>query len=392
MVAGLFRVETGLQIDGYVGPTNPGSITYDPTGSGTFYFSTASGTTPAGGGGGSIGGPITSSTSGSVLFIDASGNLAQDNANFFWNDSTIKLGIGNNAPQSFLHIGSATITGLTGGATPGYIVALDDTFSAADGAMNALVHSGSFAQDKGGSLGFAGTYQAGNAVAMWARISGKKETSGSGDYGGYLAFETRPFGGGITDRLHIKSTGEVYVTGSTFGVNTLNYIWPGSQSANSSLKNNGTGTLSWFSPSPVINNATLRASPIVLSSGSAVNVATITLLAGTYEMSAMLGMDFTGMPYNTSGTNEYVDFGISQSPNIIIGSGQTNNPNFTNPGEVRYFNTCTASKDNGLLGVSYTIPPIRFTITSTTTYYLVTYAIFSIGTASAYGSLNAVQI
>jgi hypothetical protein len=52
----------------------------------------------SGGGGGSmaIGGAITSATAGSVLFAGASGVLAQDNANLFWDDTNNKLNVGTN--------------------------------------------------------------------------------------------------------------------------------------------------------------------------------------------------------------------------------------------------------------------------------------------------------
>lgn len=250
---GFHGIKQGVLLDAYGPATEVGSITYD-AGNGTFSFRDSYGVSVLGSGS-SIGGAVSGSTSGSVLFI-SSGNLNQNNANFFWDNSTIKLGIANNAPQGYLHIGSATITGLTGGPSPGYIVALDDTFSLSDGAMNALVHSGSFAQDKGGSLGFAGTYQGGNAVAMWSRISGKKENSSSGNYGGYLAFETRPFGGSITDRLHIKSTGEVQVTGTTFGVRGIDYVWPAAQSPNTFLKTDGSGNLSWATAAAALSDLT----------------------------------------------------------------------------------------------------------------------------------------
>lgn len=48
----------------------------------------------AGGGSMEIGGSITSATEGSVLFVGASGVLAENNANFFWDDATDRLGIG----------------------------------------------------------------------------------------------------------------------------------------------------------------------------------------------------------------------------------------------------------------------------------------------------------
>lgn len=46
-------------------------------------------------------------TTGSVLFQSASG-IAQDNAAFFWDDSTDRLGIGTSSPQRTLHVGSAS--------------------------------------------------------------------------------------------------------------------------------------------------------------------------------------------------------------------------------------------------------------------------------------------
>jgi len=55
-------------------------------------------------GGGAIGDPVTSGTSGSLLFVDASGNLAQDNSNLFWDDANDRLGIGTNSPSKSIDI------------------------------------------------------------------------------------------------------------------------------------------------------------------------------------------------------------------------------------------------------------------------------------------------
>lgn len=43
-------------------------------------------------------------TQGSVVFTGAAGILAQDNAKFFWDDTNFRLGIGNNAPLTMLHL------------------------------------------------------------------------------------------------------------------------------------------------------------------------------------------------------------------------------------------------------------------------------------------------
>lgn len=67
-----------------------------------------------------IGNPIVGATQGSVLFADAAGVLAQDNANLFWNNGTNRLGLGTNSPTSTLHVvgdtalvGDLTATGIS---------------------------------------------------------------------------------------------------------------------------------------------------------------------------------------------------------------------------------------------------------------------------------------
>jgi hypothetical protein len=73
--------------------------------------------TVSGGGSMSIGDSITSATAGSVLFAGTSGVLAQKNANFFWDNTNNRLGIGTTAPATGLQVnGQITIntTGIAG--------------------------------------------------------------------------------------------------------------------------------------------------------------------------------------------------------------------------------------------------------------------------------------
>lgn len=51
-----------------------------------------------------IGDSVTSGTVGSVLFVDGSGDLGQDNDNLFWDDSNNRLGIGTKTPSDLVHI------------------------------------------------------------------------------------------------------------------------------------------------------------------------------------------------------------------------------------------------------------------------------------------------
>jgi hypothetical protein len=43
-------------------------------------------------------------TPGSIVFVDALGNLAEDNSNFFWDDTNLFLGIGTNDPAAPINI------------------------------------------------------------------------------------------------------------------------------------------------------------------------------------------------------------------------------------------------------------------------------------------------
>lgn len=60
----------------------------------------------------------TALTTGSVGFIGASGALLQDNANFFWDDTNNRLGIGTNTPTTAIDVfGSGIIGRLNGTST-----------------------------------------------------------------------------------------------------------------------------------------------------------------------------------------------------------------------------------------------------------------------------------
>jgi len=58
----------------------------------------------------SIGTSVGSGTSGSVLFVDSSTQLAQDNSNLFWDNGNNRLGILTTAPLYPLHVGAGSDT------------------------------------------------------------------------------------------------------------------------------------------------------------------------------------------------------------------------------------------------------------------------------------------
>ena len=61
-----------------------------------------------------IGSSINSGTSGSILYIDSSGNLAQDNSNLFWDATNHRLGIGTTNPGATLQLASDAGTAASG--------------------------------------------------------------------------------------------------------------------------------------------------------------------------------------------------------------------------------------------------------------------------------------
>ncbi len=79
-----------------------GDLTVDTT-NGTMYLKTSGASTNIGWESFALGN-LGSYTQGSVTFANASGDLIEDNANFFWDDTNDRLGIGNNAPDYTLDV------------------------------------------------------------------------------------------------------------------------------------------------------------------------------------------------------------------------------------------------------------------------------------------------
>jgi hypothetical protein len=75
---------------------------------------------------------LPSLTAGSVLFSNGT-TIAQDNANFFWDDSNKRLGIGTTSPSEILQVG-----GLSGAAATPTAIRLDDTYRTGGDAFNKL--------------------------------------------------------------------------------------------------------------------------------------------------------------------------------------------------------------------------------------------------------------
>ena len=125
----------------------------------------------------------------------------------------IVLGINN------VEVARLTSTGLGVGVTPA--ARLDVA-----GANVAVGQNNSFAQlrtttaqavDVGAALQFGGMYDGSNSLGF-AEISGRKENSVSGEWGGYFQIATRQYGGSFAERMRVTSSGLVGIgrTPSTY--------------------------------------------------------------------------------------------------------------------------------------------------------------------------------
>jgi hypothetical protein len=116
----------------------------------------------SGGGGVAIGDTITGATVGSVLFAGASGVLAQDNNDFFWEPTNKHLGIGTSSPAFKLEV--------DGGAdnTLALFTSSDATarISFADDATTSNTHVGI------GAVGDTANLYSGNQVALTGLANG----------------------------------------------------------------------------------------------------------------------------------------------------------------------------------------------------------------------------
>ena len=70
--------------------------------------------------------------------------------------------------------------------------------------------STALAANVGGAIGFSGNYS-GTSKTTFGSIEGNKENGTSGQYGGYLRFNTRTNGSANTERMRINSVGRLLV-------------------------------------------------------------------------------------------------------------------------------------------------------------------------------------
>jgi hypothetical protein len=123
---------------------------------------------------------------------------------------------------------------------------------------------------------------------------------------------------------------------------------------------------------------TVRASAVSLSTSTAANVASCSLLAGDYDISGISSF----LP-GASTTFTDILWGLSKTSATL--SGPTGTVDST--GQCTLRQGYPAGNTNGGIDLSFTLPRVRVSLSSTTILYLVAQANFGISTMKAYGNI-----
>ena len=158
---------------------------------------------------------LPSLTSGSVLFSNGS-TIAQDNANFYWDDVNNRLGIGTSAPNSILHILGASATLIIDGNSSGtqtnaFLRLRTGGFNVGNFAYNLATDNIQISNVSGGSGGGVQIYGTGGSTTGLT-IAG----AGGGTFASTLTVGTTAY---ITNDIFIGDTtsgsGRFFITDSS---------------------------------------------------------------------------------------------------------------------------------------------------------------------------------
>ena len=296
------------------------------------YIGLGTGSPCASGGGGSpsIGGTITSGTAGSVLFVNPTATIAQNNNNFYFNNSAIGLGTNTNVALSINTGGdftgtdainaygqydaylpnSAITNSLTGLNTDGAVPAYTVSSSRGTGTSPAQLQAGDLT---GGFFGFGSqgasspTYQ--NIGGMAVITTG----ASTNNLGGELDFYTKADGGSLTKQLSISNAGVAAFTGAVTGTTFNGVALTTGGSSTAFLNGSGTYTTPGMGVTSVATDSTLTGGPITTTGTLGINLAN----ANTWTAEQQIQLTTTQLSLNYDGTHT-TTFTTGSTGNLTI--------------------------------------------------------------------------
>jgi hypothetical protein len=158
---------------------------------------------------------ITSTPGGSNTQVQYNNSGAfGGSANFVWDNTNVRLGIGTSSPNVALDVvsGSVNTSGDSLTDQTSSVTGPNRAFSTHVGVLNVATNTAA-GIDVGGSIGFGGRWT-GTVQAGFALIKGAKENASTG-YASYLAFYTRPDSTPMSERMRITSGGNLLVGTTT---------------------------------------------------------------------------------------------------------------------------------------------------------------------------------
>ncbi len=167
---------------------------------------------------------LTSGTTGSVLFVGASGVIQQDNANFFWNDTTNRLGLGNSNPQALLHVSAtnADIRYTQVTSTGNLVVRYDDNNT--NQYPLAIENRNITAAIRGTGIqfNFADTTTTNTRVGGYINVNQEQDWTSTASTRDSAIVFSNSLDGNVVEKVRITSSGQIYLGTNPVVLGTTN--------------------------------------------------------------------------------------------------------------------------------------------------------------------------
>ncbi|MEI6346149.1 MAG: immunoglobulin-like domain-containing protein [bacterium] len=317
-----------------------------------------------------IGSAITGGTAGSALFVDVSGNIAQDNTNFFWDNSSKYLGIQTATPGYPLDVnGTAHATTLNAGT-----ITDGAGFTVTGGTIGGGVWNGTAIGTTYGGTGINSSGSTGVAqISSGTWSVGAIDISSSSNVTGTLSVAN-----GGTGATSYTAGSITFSDGTNLTQDNANLFW------NNSSKYLGIQTATPGYPLDVNGTAhatTLNAGTITDGAGFTVTGGTIgggvwngTAIGTTYGGTGINSSGSTGVAQISSGTWSVGAIDISSSSNVTgtlsVANGGTGATSYT-AGSITFSDGTNLTQDNAnlfwnnstkALGIGDTAPGAKLSV------------------------------